>query len=103
MMARTFASILPRQSLSSLIRASIKVEADSAGMAFFMYGSNLAQVAGGLQAAPGDVGERPRSAGGRPPAPGIRTVAYREMGDEGGGEVDGEAGVGPFLQPRRPG
>src|SRR6185503_10979575 len=36
---RTFASVFPRQSPSSLIFSSIRAEADSAGMALFMYSS----------------------------------------------------------------
>src|SRR6202163_728692 len=40
MMSRTFASVFPRQSPSSLILSSINAEADSTGMDFFMYSSN---------------------------------------------------------------
>src|SRR2546427_9397638 len=43
----------------------------------------------------------PRAAGGRRPAPRLRAIAHREVGDERRGEVDGEAGVGPLLEPRR--
>src|SRR5437016_8669319 len=42
MISRTFASILPRQSPSSLILASSTPDADSAGMVSFIYNSNLA-------------------------------------------------------------
>src|SRR5437899_5697078 len=42
MISRTFASILPLQSPSSLILASSTPDADSAGMVSFIYNSNLA-------------------------------------------------------------
>src|SRR5256885_10129248 len=48
MIARSFASVLPRQSPSSLILWSINAEADSAGTFFFMCGSILAPVSGAL-------------------------------------------------------
>src|SRR5438045_7634405 len=38
--SRTFASVLPRQSPSSLIFSSINAEADSTGTGVFMYNSN---------------------------------------------------------------
>ncbi len=31
----------------------------------------------------------------------LRAIAHREVGDERRGEVDGEAGVGPLIEPRR--
>src|SRR5258706_9238323 len=40
MISRTFASVLPRQSPSSLIFSSINVVADSTGTDLFMYSSN---------------------------------------------------------------
>src|SRR6202162_3602814 len=40
MISRTFASVFPRQSPSSLIFSSINAEADSTGMGLFMYTSN---------------------------------------------------------------
>src|SRR6516164_2757898 len=40
MMPRTFASVVPRQSPSSLIFASIEAEADFSGADFFMNGSD---------------------------------------------------------------
>src|SRR5438105_72393 len=39
-MSRTFASVFPRQSPSSLIFSSINAEADSTGTGLFMYSSN---------------------------------------------------------------
>src|SRR6266850_694330 len=41
MISRTFASVFPRQSPSSLILSSISADADSAGTGFFMYSSLL--------------------------------------------------------------
>src|SRR5216683_3176446 len=58
-------------------------------------------LAGGLQAAPEEVREPPEHAGGRRPAPRLRAIAHREVGDQRRAEVDGEAGVGPLLEPRR--
>src|SRR5438093_8640986 len=55
----------------------------------------------GLQAAPEEVREPPEHAGGRRPAPRLRAIAHREVGDERRAEVDGEAGIGPLLEPRR--
>src|SRR5215831_1859193 len=114
---RTFASVFPRQSPSSLIFSSINAEADSTPMGLFMYRSNsrtyfsCAQrrskqpaVRSGArrgEAAPEEVGEPPEHAGGRRPAPRLRAIAQREVRDERRGEVDGEAGVGPLLEPRR--
>src|SRR6266850_5080952 len=40
MISRTFASVLPRQSPSSLIFSSINAQADSTGTGLFMYSSN---------------------------------------------------------------
>src|SRR5258708_1478880 len=40
MISRTFASVFPRQSPSSLIFASMNAEADSTGIVLFMYRSN---------------------------------------------------------------
>src|SRR5882757_4950523 len=40
MISRTFASVFPRQSPSSLMFSSINAEADSTGTGFFMYSSN---------------------------------------------------------------
>src|SRR6266853_3889940 len=40
MISRTFASVFPRQSPSSLIFSSITAEADSTGTGLFMYSSN---------------------------------------------------------------
>src|SRR5437870_9333396 len=40
MISRTFASVFPRQSPSSLIFSSINAEADSTGTGLFMYSSN---------------------------------------------------------------
>jgi hypothetical protein len=55
----------------------------------------------GLQAAPEEVREAPEDAGGRRPAPRLQAIAYREVGDDRRGEVDGQAGVGPLLEARR--
>src|SRR5437867_8308 len=55
----------------------------------------------GLHAAPEEVREPPEHAGGRRPAPRFRAIANREVGDERRAEGDGEAGVGPLLEPRR--
>src|ERR1700722_19240580 len=55
----------------------------------------------GLQAAPEEVREPPEHAGDRRPAPRPRAIANREMGDERRAKVDGEAGIGPLLEPRR--
>src|ERR1700694_3194926 len=40
MISRTFASVVPRQSPSSLIFSSMNAEADSTGTGLFMYSSN---------------------------------------------------------------
>src|SRR5215510_15500791 len=55
----------------------------------------------GLQAAPEEVREPPEHAGGRRKAPRLRAIAHREVCDERRGEIYGEAGVGPLLEPRR--
>ena len=39
--------------------------------------------------------------GARGPAPTVSAIAHRQVGDERRAEVDGEAGVGPLLEPRR--
>src|SRR4051812_25329567 len=49
---------------------------------------------------PQEVGNRPEHARCRGPAPRVRTIAHFEMSDERRGESDGEAGVGPFFEPR---
>src|SRR5258708_16344187 len=54
-----------------------------------------------LQAAPEEVRERPEHAGARWPAPRLHTIAHREVSDERRAEGDGEAGVGPLLEPCR--
>src|SRR5262249_18569008 len=46
MISRTFASVFPRQSPSSLILSSINAEADSTGAGLFMSGSNSRTYAG---------------------------------------------------------
>src|SRR5262245_53794080 len=53
-----------------------------------------------LHAAPEEVRERPEHGGARRPAPRLRAIAHREVGDERRAQGDGEAGVGPFLEPR---
>ena len=75
MISRTFASIFPRQSPSSLILSSINAEADSIGTGLFIYSSNSSASMllaasprssvrrRGLQAAPEEVRERPEHAG----------------------------------------
>ena len=55
----------------------------------------------GLQAAPAELREPPEHAGARRKAPRLRAIAHREVGDERRAEGDGEAGVGPLLEPRR--
>src|SRR5262245_17282136 len=57
----------------------------------------------GLDAAPEEVRESPEHAGRRRKAPRVRHVAEGEVGDERRAEVDGEAGVGPLLEPCRHG
>ena len=54
-----------------------------------------------MQAAPEEVREPPEHAGDLRPAPRFRAIAHRDVGDNRRGEVDGEAGVGPLLEPRR--
>src|SRR5207244_493723 len=44
MISRTFASVFPRQSPSSLIFSSINAEADSTGMGLFTYSSNSGSI-----------------------------------------------------------
>jgi hypothetical protein len=44
MISRTFASVFPRQSPSSLIFSSINAEADSAGTGLFKYSSQLSHL-----------------------------------------------------------
>src|SRR5262249_35055991 len=51
--------------------------------------------------APEEVGEGPEDCGGGGPAPDGGGIANREVGEEGGGEGDGEAGVGPLLESDR--
>src|SRR5262249_26665594 len=117
--SRTLASVFPRESPSSLILSSINAEADSTGTCLFMYTSdflliyvksrltrNVAAARSGarrrgLHAAPEEVRKPPQHAGGRGPAPGLRGIAQREVGDERRGEGDGEACVRPLLEPRR--
>ena len=55
----------------------------------------------GLQAAPEEVGEPPEHAGDRRRRQRLRDIVYREVGDDRRDEVDGEAGVGLLLEPRR--
>src|SRR5262249_53174238 len=43
----------------------------------------------------------PRARRWPPPAPRLRAIADREVGDERRAEGDGKAGVGPLLEPRR--
>src|SRR5580704_5851392 len=125
MIRRIFASIFPRPSPSSLIFASMNAEADSTGTDLFMSSSNLAPnlsalsstrnlkqlrwhppgkwasfFARGLQAAPEEVREPPEHAGERRRGQRRRAIADGEVGDECRDEVDGEAGVGPFFDPR---
>ena len=52
-------------------------------------------------AAPEEVRQSPEHAGDRRRGHRVRAIAHREMGDERRDEVDGEAGVGPLLEPRR--
>src|SRR5262249_3184057 len=103
MISRTYASVLPRQSPSSLIFSSMNAEADSTGTGLFMFTSNSRSGARrrGLQAAPEEVREPPEHAGGRREAPRLPAIAHREGGDERRGEGDGEAGVGPLPGARR--
>src|ERR1041384_4654089 len=81
---RTRASIFPRQSPSSLIRSSINAEAFSTVTGLFMYSSNSCMA-------------RRRGVGRQRPV----SIAHRNVSDESRGEVDGEAGVNPLLEPRR--
>ena len=99
MISRTFASVLPRQSPSSLIFASISAEADSASG--FFHGliqiSHLIFAALGVcwkkhEEGPGTLVSRRDHRRG--------WIADREVGDERGDECDGEAGVGPLLEAR---
>src|ERR1700692_750921 len=55
----------------------------------------------GMSAAPEEIREPPEHAGGRRPTPRLRAIAHRKVGDERRAEGDGEAGVGPLLEPRR--
>src|SRR5215831_16075927 len=109
MSSRTFPSILPRQSPRPSILLSINAEADTNEPDFFIYSSRLRQTilaalrAPSLETPPEEVRKSPKHAGGRRPSPGLRTVPHRDMSDEGGGQVDGEACVSPLLQPRRQG
>jgi len=54
-----------------------------------------------VTAAPEEVREAPEHAGDDCPAPCVRAIADRDMGDERRAEGEGEAGVGPLLEPRR--
>src|SRR5215467_9605907 len=54
-----------------------------------------------LPPAPEEVRESPEHTGGRRRAQSVRAIAHREVGDERRSQVDGEAGVGPRLEPRR--
>src|SRR5260370_31464534 len=55
----------------------------------------------GSLAAPEEVREPPEHTGGRRWEPRRRAIAHRNVGDQRRGEVDGEAGVDPLLEPRR--
>src|SRR5262245_12002088 len=121
MIPRTLASVFPRQSPSFLTFSFINVEADFTGTVFLICTSNThtyfscrqrstTQNVGGarsgarwsrLQAAPEEVREPPEHAGGRCPAPRLRAITHRKVGDKRRGEVDGKTGEGPFLEPRR--
>src|SRR3954454_24076197 len=72
MISRTFASIFPRQSPSSLILSSISAEADFAGTDFVMFSSMFLR---GLQLAPEEVRERPKHTDSRGPAPSLGTIS----------------------------
>src|SRR5689334_395764 len=63
--------------------------------------ANQALAGGGLQAAPEEIRKAPEHAGSRRPAPRLRAIAHREVSDQRGGKIDGEAGVGPLLEPCR--
>src|SRR5262249_61385810 len=54
-----------------------------------------------FRTAPKKIREAPENAGGGGIAPRLRAIADREVGDERRADVDGEAGVGPLLEPRR--
>src|ERR1700744_6277100 len=100
--SRTFASVFPRQSPSSPILLSINEEADSTSTAFPTYTStSRASMLAVLRATPEEVRNPPEHTGSRCPTPGLGAIAHREVRDERRGEVDGEAGPGPFLEPRR--
>src|SRR5262249_8248039 len=98
---RTLASIFPRQSPSSLILSSINAEADSADVVFFIQIPRLALILAPLLDAPQEIGECPEYSSRRRPAPCFGTVAHGEVSDQRRGEIDGEAGVSPFLEARR--
>src|SRR5690349_8537426 len=104
--------VLPRQPPRSSIRFEMRSEADGPRLAFaFSMASILnapgqrrrgqahgaGRLRGDLEAAPEEVRGRPQHHRPRRPAPGLRTVAPGEVGDDRGAEVEGEAGVGPFL------
>src|SRR5258707_1876599 len=84
MISRTFASVFPRQSPSSLISSSINAEADSTGTGLFMYTSNTRtyfscaqrNLHRGPAVGPEEVREPPEHAGGRS-APRLRTIVAR--------------------------
>lgn len=54
----------------------------------------------GLQAAPEQIRECPQYAGDRRGDEGQRAITDREVGNQCRGEVDGEARVSPFFEPR---
>src|SRR5215467_8976480 len=117
--SRTLAGVIPRQSPSSLILCRSMQRQIPQGLAFSctpltsssftLNPASPANVAAarsgarrrGLQAAPEEVREPPEHARGCRPAPGLRAIAHRQVRDERRGEGDGEAGVGPLLEPHR--
>src|SRR6185369_393788 len=109
MSLRILPRVFPRQPPRSATLFEMSAEADGVVFDFSMAsildapgqcGSGEAHGAGGLrcglQAAPEEVRERPEHAGAGRPGPRLRAVTHREVGDDRGGEIEGEAGVGPL-------
>src|SRR5438034_11779020 len=97
MSLRILLRVSPRQSPSSAILLEMSSDADWPSLApdFFMLSSSRLRqaLAGiGLQAAPEEIRDAPEHAGTRRPAPHLRAIAHRDVGDERGAKGYGKAG-----------
>src|SRR5580704_3984730 len=101
MSLRILLRVSPRQSPSSAILFEMSSDADWPWLAPDLFMLSSYPLAGVACTRRQEIREPPEHAGGRRPAPRLRAVPHREVGDERRAEGDGEAGVGPLLEPRR--